>query len=309
MPWAIGIDEAGYGPNLGPLLQVAVAVKLPADEPIGWQTLEPVIHRANQPAAGGKYLVDDSKLVHQGQQGLARLERSLFSLFRLPAQWSLAELLRQLDDSAEQALQQELWYQPSWPLPTAWGEEPSELSLPNGVEIRLIGINLVHTKAFNETLRRTGSKAFVLSEGLVRLIETAVDRLNDDEPMLFVCDKQGGRNFYGPILQAAFPSGWIMARQESASESAYHVGNLKADVQFRFIPRAEGESVSVALASMWAKYLREVCMGQFNRYWQQQCPGLLPTAGYPVDAKRFFAQIGPAMERLGIEADTVWRKR
>ena len=33
MPWVVGIDEAGYGPNLGPLVQAAVALKLPDDDP------------------------------------------------------------------------------------------------------------------------------------------------------------------------------------------------------------------------------------------------------------------------------------
>ena len=36
MPWVVGIDEAGYGPNLGPLVQAAVALHLPDDDPAGW---------------------------------------------------------------------------------------------------------------------------------------------------------------------------------------------------------------------------------------------------------------------------------
>ena len=52
----------------------------------------------------------------------------------------------------------------------------------------------------------------------------------------------------------------------------------------RFEPRADGCHLNVALASMAAKYLREVCMLQFNRYWAAQVPGLKPTAGYPTDA-------------------------
>jgi len=31
--WVVGIDEAGYGPNLGPLVQAAVALYLPDDDP------------------------------------------------------------------------------------------------------------------------------------------------------------------------------------------------------------------------------------------------------------------------------------
>ena len=32
MPWVIGIDEAGYGPNLGPLVQAAAAIWMPPDD-------------------------------------------------------------------------------------------------------------------------------------------------------------------------------------------------------------------------------------------------------------------------------------
>jgi hypothetical protein len=36
-------------------------------------------------------------------------------------------------------------------------------------------------------------------------------------------------------------------------------------------------------------------------------PGIAPTAGYPLDAKRFIDEIRPAMERLGIPESAVWR--
>ena len=75
----------------------------------------------------------------------------------------------------------------------------------------------------------------------------------------------------------------------------------------RVRPRADGDSVAVALASMLCKYLREVCMVQFNAFWAKHVPGIQPTAGYPVDAKRFIDEIRPAMERLGIPEAAVWR--
>ena len=73
MPWVIGIDEAGYGPNLGPLVQAAVALYLPDEDPAGWKTLKPVARRCGE-KADGRLLIDDSKKVNQGDNGLAKLE-------------------------------------------------------------------------------------------------------------------------------------------------------------------------------------------------------------------------------------------
>src|SRR5687767_604620 len=111
------------------------------------------------------------------------------------------------------------------------------------------------------------------------------------------------------MLQDAFPGGWVVALKESAAESRYRIANLDREVEVVFRPRADAESVAVALASMLAKYLREVCMMQFNAFWAKHVPGLKPTAGYPGDAKRFYDAIRPAMDQLGLPADAVWRKR
>ena len=48
MPWVVGIDEAGYGPNLGPLVQAAVALHLPAADPAGWDALKGTVRRAHE---------------------------------------------------------------------------------------------------------------------------------------------------------------------------------------------------------------------------------------------------------------------
>jgi hypothetical protein len=57
---------------------------------------------------------------------------------------------------------------------------------------------------------------------------------------------------------------------------------------------------------MAAKYLRELAMKAFNQFWQQHVPGLKPTAGYPVDARRFRAEIDAARAALKIPGG--WRK-
>ena len=80
----------------------------------------------------------------------------------------------------------------------------------------------------------------------------------------------------------------------------------EADVES---PRADAEHFCVALASMVSKYLREVLMLEFNRFWQGHVPGLKPTAGYPGDAARFFDAIRPAAKLLGIPEAALWRRK
>ena len=111
------------------------------------------------------------------------------------------------------------------------------------------------------------------------------------------------------MVQQAFPDGWVVAEKESAEESRYRVEHLDRPVTVTFRPRADAESVAVALASMLCKYLREVCMRQFNRFWATHVPGIRPTAGYPGDAKRYYDEIQPAMTKLGLTPDQVWRKK
>src|SRR5438105_412774 len=76
MPWVIGIDEAGYGPNLGPLVQAAVALKLPEKDLAGWRTFKSAIRRARDDD-DGRTLVDDSKRVYCLENGLTLLERGI----------------------------------------------------------------------------------------------------------------------------------------------------------------------------------------------------------------------------------------
>src|SRR5215831_6055834 len=72
--WIIGIDEAGYGPNLGPLVMTSVACRVP-DKLTGtdlWQALRLVVRRCGE-SCDAPLLVDDSKAVYGTAQGLKAL--------------------------------------------------------------------------------------------------------------------------------------------------------------------------------------------------------------------------------------------
>jgi ribonuclease HII len=129
-----------------------------------------------------------------------------------------------------------------------------------------------------------------------------------DTPILILCDKHGGRNHYLDILTEFFPGEFIQIVRESRESSTYRLKSEGRRLEFRFL--AKGEShLPIALASMCAKYHRELAMGEFNRFWQTHIPDLQPTAGYPEDAKRFKQQIAAVQKTLGIGDESLWRKR
>src|SRR5205085_11536981 len=107
----------------------------------------------------------------------------------------------------------------------------------------------------------------------------------------------------------ALPDGMVIAQQESAARSAYRFLGSSPQVSVTFQPRADAGHFCVALASMASKYLRELLMREFNRFWQAHVPGLKPTAGYPTDAARFLEAIRPTAERLGITEAVLWRRK
>jgi hypothetical protein len=60
---------------------------------------------------------------------------------------------------------------------------------------------------------------------------------------------------------------------------------------------------------MLAKYIRERLMEVLNHFWQGHVTELKPTAGYPLDARRFRAAIEPVAIRMHWNADQWWRTK
>ena len=308
MPWVVGIDEAGYGPNLGPLVQAAVAVRLPADDLAGWDALKPHVRKA-----GGRWgrdarlVIDDSKRVYHGTNALGKLEHGVLSWFGWKA-LALGDLIARVGlSNALPDCHEECWFAHDEPLERHSAASPQPDFAACDVALGPVVANVVHPPRFNRIVGEGTSKAEVLSAGLVELLREVFAGTPDEDDLLILCDKQGGRNYYAPLLQEAFADGFVIAEVERAEESRYRVELLRRRVAVRFTPRADAGSVAVAVASMVCKYVREICMEQFNAFWSKHVPGLAPTAGYPVDAVRYFAAIRPALAALGIPDAAVWR--
>jgi hypothetical protein len=76
-----------------------------------------------------------------------------------------------------------------------------------------------------------------------------------------------------------------------------------------FRVRCEETHLPVALASMFAKYVRELFMLRFRAYWQKLAPKIRPTYGYLPDGNRFVEEIEPLLSRLGIKRESMVRSR
>jgi ribonuclease HII len=321
MPWIVGIDEAGYGPNLGPFVMTAVACQV-SPRMVSrdlWHVLRAAVRRAGQDE-DGRTLVADSKVVFKPARGLLALETGVLSLLAagLPEDnWSLLACLNHLCPGSCAALTREIWYSGDSRLPLCAGRRDVEAAADR---IRIAFQNrrvvccairsiVICPRAFNDLVANSGSKGAVLAHALMELIQHIRAVSPEDEALAFFIDKHGGRNNYAAMLQHVLPDAMIVCRREGASQSCYEAVGLQRKIQFTFEPRADCNHFCVALASMVSKYVREALMAEFNRFWLTLLPALRPTAGYPGDAARFLCDVQPALEQLGIHESAIWRSK
>jgi hypothetical protein len=191
MTWIVGIDEAGYGPNLGPLVMSAVSCRVPDDlgEADLWDVLRPAVRRHTDDD-DGRLLVDDSKLVYTN--GLGSLEIGVLAALGLRAN-NLAAYLDSLCPDSHPALRGECWYTGQTTLPVA--ADPAASAM---LACRLADCGplswaparsvVVCAQHFNGLVDRWGSKGAVLGHCLGDLLQ-AILATDGDEPILLTIDK------------------------------------------------------------------------------------------------------------------------
>ncbi len=326
MAYLIGTDEAGYGPNLGPLV-IAGTLWQVADDVVDEDLYQrmPDIGMPGAAAGGGRcrLLIGDSKMLYRSKAGLGRLEPGVLAAFHtscgtephtMPIGWRA--FIQHCDGSAVDALTSVPWYTGfDRPLPLA--VSPSQIKGAHqlllralqgaGVTLLAIAARVVFPERFNAAVSACGSKGTALTQWTLELVEQLLQPLAA-ESILVQCDKHGARNRYASLLQHVFPDDWIAIQRETKLQSVYCFGPPDRQVEIRFVAKGE-RFMPAALASMTAKYLRELTMMAFNEFWQRHIPGLRSTAGYPTDARRFLGQIAAKQRELGISDPLLWRTR
>lgn len=321
MIYWIGTDEAGYGPNLGPLVISATVWQTPdAGRDADWyELLSAVVSRHVHPQRRlSQVPIADSKSLYKPGGALQNLEcgvlATLRAIGRRPADWR--EAWTALAPENSDGLDRDPWYRDfQLALPLAHDSDALDRlaeTFLHGLQqtsIQLLSMRsvTVSPEQFNSRLDRLGNKATILSTLTMELIKAVLPPANG-QAVFVVCDKHGGRRRYADLLQTEFPDYLVEIRDESPALSVYRWGPAAGRVEFRFLEKAE-RLLPVALASMMSKYLRELAMLAWNAFWQRHVPGLRPTAGYPVDAVRFKKEIDACQQRLGISDRRVWRER
>ena len=190
-----------------------------------------------------------------------------------------------------------------------------------GVSLVAVACRAIYPAQFNALLCQGLNKSDILSRTTLALAASLRTKANA-EPALIWCDRHGGRKHYSALVAQHFGATLVQTLAETPARSAYRVpAQAKADLtqaqadlnqaqaanlDIEFNVGGESQ-VPVAVASMTAKYIRELAMHAFNAFWSSRSPGLNPTAGYPVDALRWRCDARDAIAQAGVRDKDLWR--
>jgi hypothetical protein len=321
-----GIDEAGYGPMLGPLT-VGLSVFRVPDQPEGtppnlWTLLSTGLCR--EPGRGGKadakgrLAIADSKQLKLSNSvttthPLVHLERGVLGMLRLRTPGDGAA-----ESNNSPATDAELFAALGTTLPAhacyGGAAVPIPLSgsafsigiganvaaramVEHSVELLALRCRAVGEDEFNRIVREKNNKAATsagaIAEHLRHVWERYADPAMAGGKLGIVCDRLGGRACYADFLKWALRCE-VEIVEESETRSKYVLTDGPRRAGVAFLVEGESAHLPVALASMAAKLVRELAMHRFNRHWSGMA-SLKPTAGYAQDARRWLDDAAPIL--------------
>ncbi|MBN2592352.1 MAG: hypothetical protein JXA81_02510, partial [Sedimentisphaerales bacterium] len=261
----VGIDEAGFGPLLGPLVVSSSTFSLPHNLLTSdlWQILRKSISYSRKGLAG-RLLITDSKKAYSKSIGIKHLQRTVLTALKClgkePA--TLRELLDMLASDCLERLSAYPWYENI--KEHSLSIDTSDKEIASAVlagDMGASGIDLLDLKSccldvayYNKMVAAVRNKANVLFSATCSLIKSAYDNFTGDD-LQIVVDRQGGRVHYRKSLQRMFSDMELKILRESPATSSYELQAGGKAMRVHFVVGADGRFLPVSLASMVSKYL------------------------------------------------------
>lgn len=300
----VGIDEAGYGPLLGPLVVAGVSIR--TEDTVTERELARRLQSAlaEAGAASGRRLVaDDSKQVLSNTRGHDTLRDTIAAVAQACGGDGTVGGLCDIRHTEAPA--------PWHVVPTTvLVREPDPTGLRDALQRHGIrGIDataaLIQECAFNAAVGGDRNKGDLLFDAHADVYERLRQGRIEAEPVRAVFDRHGGRQNYLPPIGRRWPQAfaWEVTRRRERSD--YRVG--PDTLSFRV--RADADAPWVGLASMLAKYLRELAMDTFNEHFRSLCPQVRPTAGYVQDGRRWLDETRAARATASVPDERLVRTR
>ncbi|MBN2180722.1 MAG: hypothetical protein JW715_02315 [Sedimentisphaerales bacterium] len=319
MAFLVGIDEAGFGPILGPLVVSSSVFSLPDNLLTAdfWQILRRSVAKKRKQLSG-RLLITDSKKAYNKTIGIKHLERTVLTVLRYLCKQptNLSELVLTLCPDCLGRLKDYPWYKDveNYPLSEETGDRKIALSMladdlaSNGIQLKELCSCCLDVAYYNKMVTSVKNKASVLFTKTSRLIQMAFDNYAGED-LHMIIDRQGGRTHYRKNLQMMFPDMNLRIILESPELSSYELKTARGSMRVHFVVGADEKYLPVSLASMVSKYLREVLIGCINRYFAGFSPDIKPTAGYWEDGLRFVEDLKANLPHIRFSQDQLVRCR
>jgi len=325
-----GIDEAGFGPILGPLVVSASVFRVPKN--LIWSNLWGVLQDSvsdKRTGLKGRLLIVDSKKAFNRSIGIKHLRRTALAVLKhlgSPASpkgyavasepKNLTELVLALCPDCLEHLGEYPWYKQvdNYTLNGDDGDIAIGASMLKAdlasKEIEMVGLKsrCLEVAYYNRMVAAVKNKAKVLFTAVAELMQWVIEEFTGED-LEIVIDRQGGRSHYRRELQLMFPDMGLRVIHEDQHRSSYEMTGANRRVRVHFIVGADSRYLPVALASMASKYLREVLVDNINRYFRGFSDSLKPTAGYWKDGLRFIEDIKTHIPAVHFDANQLIRCR
>jgi ribonuclease HII len=317
-----GIDEAGFGPILGPLVVSSAVFSVP-DEQLSkglWQILRKSVGLKKSHLAG-RLLITDSKKAFTQALGIGHIQRTTLACLKCldkePA--TLPQLLSMLCPTYIQHLKHYPWYEKVADYRLCFdGEDIAIASSVFANDLSDNGMRLVDMRSvcldveqYNNMVAAVKNKSNVLFSVTAQLIQAAWDspEANADGDLHIIIDRQGGRTHYRRGLQLMFEGMELAILKETDKVGSYQLMKGKRKMTLHFVVAADRKYLPVSLASMVSKYLRELMVDNINRYFTSFNSDLKPTAGYWQDGLRFIRDLNSLIPHVAYNSNQLIRSR